>query len=207
MPDLPLFISALAVAYLVPGPDMILVLQTAAAQGRRSALSAAAGLAIARGLHVVLSGAGLAALVSTSDAAFEAVRWIGAAYLVWLGLSIFRARSLAPETGDPAAFTGSDLAAFRKGLLTNLLNPKALLFCSVLLPQFVDPSVGSMGLQFGLLGAVVVLTGAAFDVAFAIAGARIGAFVSGHKLVEQAERWLFGSLLIGFGLRLALLQR
>lgn len=205
--DLPLFLSALAIAFTVPGPDMILVLQTAASRGRASALAAAAGLAVARGVHVALSAVGLAALVATSDVAFDVVRFIGAGYLVWLGVQILRAPSLAPEELEAVRAAPALAAGFRRGLLTNLLNPKALIFCSVLLPQFIDPAAGDVDLQFAFLGALVVATGLAFDVAFALAGARIGAFVNGHRVVERIERLLFGSVLIGFGMRLALLQR
>lgn len=198
----PLFVTALAVVYLVPGPDMILVLQTAATRGRAAALSVAGGLALARGLHVALSAIGLAALIQASDLAFEAVRYAGAAYLVLLGVRLLRAPSLglSANTGDAPAMAG---AGFRAGLLTNLMNPKALLFCSVLLPQFVHPDAGPTAPQFAVLGALLVATGFLFDAVFASLGLRIGAFVSGHRLAERLQQWLFGSLLIAFGVRLA----
>lgn len=198
----PLFVTALAVVYLVPGPDMILVLQTAATRGRAAALVVAGGLALARGLHVALSAIGLAALIQASDLAYEAVRYAGAAYLVWLGVKLLRAPSLGlpAGAGKEPAVAG---AGFRAGLLTNLMNPKALLFCSVLLPQFVHPEAGPTAPQFAVLGALLVGTGFLFDSVFAGVGVRIGAFVSGHRLAERLQQWLFGSLLIAFGVRLA----
>lgn len=198
----PLFVTALAVVYLIPGPDMILVLQTGATRGRVEALRVAGGLALARALHVALSAIGLAALIQTSDLAYEAVRYAGAVYLVWLGVKLLRAPSLGlpAEGSDASAMAG---AAFRTGLFTNLMNPKALLFCSVLLPQFVHPQAGPAAPQFAILGALLVATGFLFDALFANVGHRIGAFVSGHRLAERMQQWLFGSLLIGFGLRLA----
>lgn len=203
MPDLTLFLGALVVAFLVPGPDMILMLRTGTARRPLLTGSAVAGLAVARAFHVTLSAIGLAAVIKTSPVAFDVIRYAGAAYLVWLGIGILRARSLHAADADGTAGAGTAGAAFRSGLLTNLLNPKALLFCSVLLPQFVAPEAGAVSLQFLLLGVILVATGATFDAVFGIAGQRIGAFVQHHRMVETLERWVFGSLLIGFGARLA----
>lgn len=200
-----MFVGALAVAYLVPGPDMVLLLRTGAAQGRRQALASAAGLAAARAAHVALAGLGLATLLRTAPAAFEVVRFAGAAYLIWLGIGILRAPSLLPDgrAASPPSGPRGRAASFRRGLLTNLLNPKALLFCSVLLPQFVQPGQG-VALQFLMLGLVLVGVGAAFDVALAVAGAALGRWLARHSLAQAVQRWTFGALLIGFGVRLSL---
>ncbi|MCY1305082.1 Leucine efflux protein [compost metagenome] len=96
--------------------------------------------------------------------------------------------------------------ALLRGLLTNLLNPKALLFCSVLLPQFVDPAAGPLGLQFALLGGVLVAVGLAFDSAYALAGEGLGRWLGRRPLVQRVQQWLFGVVLVGFGARLALLR-
>ncbi|WP_163270112.1 LysE family translocator [Chelativorans alearense] len=209
MPELTLFAGALAIAYLVPGPDMILLLQTGALSGRRQALATTVGLAAARAMHVALAALGLAALLKTSPLVFEAVRLVGAAYLAWLGYGILRAHSLVPvgETEAAAAPTDGMRRAAIRGFLTNLLNPKALIFCSVLLPQFLRPDGAPLSAQFLLLGTVLVATGIAFDVQYALAGDRIGAFLAQRPLLQRLQRWLFGSLLVGFGVRLALAER
>ncbi|OLP56366.1 lysine transporter LysE [Rhizobium rhizosphaerae] len=209
MADLSVFIGALAVAYLVPGPDMVLILQTGALQGRVRALAVAIGLALARAVHVFLAVVGLAALLSASPWAFEIVRVAGAAYLIWLGVGILRSRSLLPEgVVLPASDNGrSWSAAMRRGLLTNLLNPKALLFCSVLLPQFIRPENGSVPGQFLLLGMILVAVGLVFDLVYAGAGAMLGRWIALHPLVQLLQRWVFAALLIGFGVSLALSQR
>ena len=98
-------------------------------------------------------------------------------------------------------------AAARRGLLTNLLNPKALLFCSVLLPRFIQPEHGSAPGQFLLLGAILVGVGLAFDLLYAGAGATLGRWIARHPRVQALQRSVFASLLIGFGVRLALSQR
>ena len=209
MADVWIFVGALVVVYLIPGPDMVLVLQTAATQGRGHALATAAGLALSRAAHVALAALGLAALLKTAPWAFETVRLIGAAYLVWLGIKIGCAPSmLADDTGGPKAKTAQTWqAAARRGLLTNISNPKALLFCSVLLPQFIHPESGSVALQFALLGGVLVIIGLLFDAVYAYAGSALGRWITGRPLLQAVQRWAFASLLIGFGARLALAGR
>lgn len=209
MTDLWIFVGALAVAYLIPGPDMVLILHTGVLQGRAYALAVAIGLALARAIQVFLAAAGLAALLRTAPWAFEAVRVAGAAYLIWLGIGILRSRSLSPEGPGPTASDDSRAwsHAMVRGLLTNLLNPKALLFCSVLLPQFVRPENGSVPGQFMLLGTILVAIGLMFDLTFAGAGATLSRWNARHLIAQVVQRWTFATLLIGFGLRLALAQR
>ena len=209
MTDFWIFVGALAIAYLVPGPDMVLVLHTGALRGRAYALAVAIGLALARAIHVFLAAAGLAALLRTAPWAFEAVRIVGATYLIWLGVGILRSRSLSPEEPGPTVRDDSQAwsHAMVRGLLTNLLNPKALLFCSVLLPQFVRPENGSMPGQFMLLGTILVAIGLMFDLTYACAGATLSRWSTRHLRAQVLQRWTFATLLIGFGLRLALAQR
>lgn len=209
MADLWIFVGALAIAYLVPGPDMVLILQTSALRGRSQAIAVAIGLALARAAHVFLAAIGLAALLRTAPTAFETARLLGAAYLVWLGIGIFRAPSLSHEGGSiPSSDTGRSWVTFmRRGLLTNLLNPKALLFCSVLLPQFIRPAQEGVAGQFLLLGTILVTVGLMFDLIYASAGAMLGRWMSRHPFADRFQRWVFASALIGFGVRLALSQR
>ncbi|WP_153772766.1 LysE family translocator [Pseudomonas sp. MNR3A] len=209
MANLELFIGALVAVCLVPGADMVLVLHTSSTQGRAYAVATAVGLAIARAVHVTLAALGLAVLLKTVGWAFELVRVVGVVYLIWLGLRIARAPSLVPDLNDahmPVARRAYGTAVWR-GLLTNISNPKALLFCSVLLPQFIDASVGEVGGQFLLLGVVLVIVGLLFDLFYAMIGAALGYWMARNPKVEVVQRWTFASLLIGFGLRLALIGR
>ena len=203
MTDLWMFVVALAAVYLLPGADMILLLETGARSGRSAALATAAGLAVARGLHVSLSGLGLATLIATVPLAFEILRVGGSAYLVWLGFTVLRAPGARPTPATRA--TEESLAtAFRHGLFTNLLNPKALLFCSVLLPQFVRPEHGGTAARFALLGAILVAVGATFDVVYATMGSALGAWSDGRSTFQAWQRRGFAAVLIGLGLKLAL---
>ncbi|EJM97146.1 putative threonine efflux protein [Pseudomonas sp. GM74] len=203
-----LFFMALAVVYLLPGPDMILLLQTGARQGKGAALATAVGLGIARGCHVALAALGLAALFKAAPWTFDMVRLAGAAYLLWIGIQCLRTTMLPSLTSADA--TGEKPrwgAAIRRGLLTNLLNPKALLFCSVLLPQFIDPQAGPVLGQFATLGVVLVGVGLLFDSAYALVGAALGRWLQRSPSAQRLQQWLFGSLLIGFAVRLTFVQQ
>ncbi len=200
------FLIALAVVYLLPGPDMILLLQTGARQGRATALATALGLALARSCHVALAGLGLAVLFRSAPWTFDLVRLAGAAYLLWLGVKLFQAETSALVVEGARQSSRAYGQALRRGLLTNLLNPKALVFCSVLLPQFVSPADGPLGLQFALLGVVLVAAGLVFDSAYALAGEGLGRWLGRRPLVQRVQQWLFGGVLVGFGVRLAVLR-
>ncbi|TDR54348.1 threonine/homoserine/homoserine lactone efflux protein [Halomonas ventosae] len=203
--ELWLFIGALAAVYLLPGPDMILILQTGSQQGHTRALATAVGLAVARGLHVALAALGLATLFASAPWTFDGVRYAGGAYLAWIGLQLLRSPPVTE--GIDAVGVGrlddGHRRAWRRGLLTNLLNPKSLLFCSVLLPQFVSPGEGPVLLQFALLGSLLVGIGLLFDAGYATLGAALQRWFAVSPLRARLQRWTFGSLMIGFALRLA----
>ena len=208
MTNLWLFFLALAVVLLLPGPDMILLLQTGARQGRGPALATAIGLGIARACHVALAALGLAALFKAAPWTFEVVRLAGAAYLLWIGLHCLRSTLLPPLYAEAASNRHRQWrTAIRRGLLTNLLNPKALLFCSVLLPQFIVHDGTPVLSQFAVLGALLVCIGLMFDSAYALTGAALGRWLQHHPTAQRVQQWLFGSLLIGFAVRLTFVQQ
>ncbi len=201
------FLLALAMVYLMPGPDMILLLQTGARQGRGAALATALGLAIARSCHVALAALGLATLFKISPWTFDVARVAGAAYLLWMGVQLFSARAFSLVSAGSTPQTGSWSAAMQRGVLTNLLNPKALLFCSVLLPQFITPHAESVTMQFTMLGVVLVAAGFMFDTGYALAGTWVGHWLERNPKVQRLQQWLFGGLLIGFATRLMFMRQ
>ncbi|PTT32705.1 LysE family translocator [Pseudomonas sp. HMWF021] len=208
MANIGLFFLALAVVFLLPGPDMILLLQTGARQGRGAALATAVGLAIARGCHVALAALGLAALFKAAPWTFDLVRLAGAAYLLWIGVQCLRSTLLPNLTATAVTNTqGQWREAIRRGLLTNLLNPKALLFCSVLLPQFIVSDGAAVLTQFATLGVLLVGVGLLFDSAYALTGAALGRWLQHSPTAQRVQQWLFGSLLIGFAVRLTFIQQ
>jgi|SRR5689334_107048 threonine/homoserine/homoserine lactone efflux protein len=208
MTELWLFFMALTVVYLLPGPDMILLLQTGVRQGKGAALATALGLGVARGCHVALAALGLATLFRTAPWTFDVVRLAGAAYLLWIGIQCLRTTMLPSLNGADATTAKPRWPeAIQRGLLTNLLNPKALLFCSVLLPQFINPQAGPVLAQFATLGMMLVGVGLLFDSAYALVGAALGRWLQRSPSAQRVQQWLFGSLLIGFAVRLTFVQQ
>ncbi|MFC4160152.1 LysE family translocator [Chitinimonas lacunae] len=153
---LPLFLTAVAALVLVPGPDMALILSQSVARGSRAGLWCAFGIALAGLVQTVLVAAGLGALLQTLPALAEAVRWLGVIYLSWLGYQALR------RLGQPVEAIVAPVP-LRKlwlgAMLNNLLNPKALLFFSLFLPQFTQPALGHLTWQLLTLG--LLLTGIA----------------------------------------------
>jgi threonine/homoserine/homoserine lactone efflux protein len=199
------FIGALAVVYALPGPDMALVLQTSSAHGLRHGLATGLGLAIARTTHVILSACGVAALLRSAPWLYSGVRVVGALYLAYIAIQIFR----SPAFGlGPTGVAGTAQRAWRtsigKGMLSCMLNPKALLFCSVLMPQFIVPAQGRVWLQVVELGVVLVLCGALFDIALSLGASRIASWIRHHPRAQVVQRWTFSAALLAFAVRLSI---
>ncbi|WP_426416662.1 LysE family translocator [Aestuariirhabdus sp. LZHN29] len=197
------YLLGLVVVYLLPGPDMLLLLATSAANGRAPARAMALGFALSRGLHALFAALGISALLATSPLAFELLRYFGVGYLLFLAWQSLRSKQRSPA---PTGGCGAEVAGFRKGLLTNLLNPKALLFCGVFLPQFIVPGGSSLGQQFLLLGALLVIVGLAFDLLYIALARRVAERWRGSEGQGTLLRWLFSSLFVGLALRLLLIE-
>lgn len=198
--DIAVFLAALVAVYLLPGPDMALVVSTSAFRGWTDGLMVALGLAVARALHVALSALGLAALFDAHPLFFDGVRWAGAAYLLWLAWKML----VSDDKGGAQTITDvrAGLAALQRGFLTNLLNPKALMFCALLLPQFVSPQHDLAG-QYLLLGAILVGLGLIFDAIYAFTAAALARRLSGGYYVRKAGKLLFSGVFGFAAVRLA----
>ncbi|MBV1774933.1 LysE family translocator [Burkholderiaceae bacterium DAT-1] len=194
--QLPLFMVALVAVYVVPGPDMALILSSSAAQGARIGIRTALGVACARFLHAILSGMGLAALMVRYPMFAMVIRYAGAGYLAWLAWGILRSKGSATLIEQTDAST-----AFRRGFLTNLLNPKAVIFCGMFLPQFVHGENGPLWAQFVALGAIFVMTGLCFDVFYAFTADRVARKVGGGKSGKW-QRWIVGTVFGGLAVHL-----
>lgn len=196
---LPAYLAALAAVFIIPGPDMALVMALAAGSGTRTGLCGSAGIAAARFLHVMASGLGMAALLSSQPGLLCAVRWVGAAYLAWLAWKLWGA---APGEERRGAELSSPWGAVLRGFLTNLLNPKALLFCGLFLPQFVSRERGPLLPQFVWLGVLLVTTGLLFDVSYALA---VGGLERRFRLsmkTGRARNLIIGSVFLVLAARL-----
>jgi threonine/homoserine/homoserine lactone efflux protein len=138
---------------------------------------------------------------------YDGVRIAGALYLAYIAIQIFRspAFGLDDNNNNTTSKTRPTLrAALSKGVLSSLLNPKALLFCSVLLPQFVHPEAGAVWSQVVELGVVLVVIGAVFDTTLAFSAVRISGWLRSHPRAQVVQRWTFSAALLAFALRLSI---
>lgn len=198
------FVAAAAVLTVTPGVDTAMVLGSATVDGKRAAVSASSGIALG---CLVWGGAvslGLGAVLRASELAYTVVKFAGAAYLLWLGSRLLmRPRGSMPEAADRAGATGA-AGAFRRGFLTNLLNPKIGVFYVTFLPQFVPAGANVAGYTFFLACVHVVLTLAWFCV-IVLLTAPLRRFLARPAALRALDR-LTGVVFVGFGLRLATSQ-
>jgi threonine/homoserine/homoserine lactone efflux protein len=190
------FLLAAWVLILTPGPDMLFVIGQTLSGGAARGWAALLGILTGALVHVTLAVSGVAALLAASPALFEALRILGALYLLWLAWGALRAAWRGAAAMRPAAPAGR---AYRDGLVTNLTNPKVVLFFLAFLPQFVDPGRGPAWLQMALLGPLVPLMSVPVF-ALLIAGADRAA-----ARLSAFSRWLdavAGLLFLGLGVRL-----
>jgi threonine/homoserine/homoserine lactone efflux protein len=189
------FAAAALVLAAIPGPGMLYVLARSLAAGTRTGLRSTAGTALGGLGHVLAAALGLSALIVASATAFEVLRLVGAAYLVWLGVRTLRSAGTPPR----AAAVGGRDHALRQGVLTEVLNPKTALFFLTFLPQFVQPERGPVAAQIVLLGAVTVLLNSSADVVVVALSGRLGALLKRSPRWWKRQRVGSGVLLIGLG--------
>ncbi|HMD64776.1 MAG TPA: LysE family translocator [Stellaceae bacterium] len=200
-------VSALALN-LTPGPAILFILSRSFGQGRAAAVISVFGLAAASVLQAVAAAFGLSALFVYSPLAFAIVKYCGATYLVYLGITGFLSGGLAGITSRAEPGRRRSLArAYWQGLLTDLLNPKLLLFFFSFLPQFVDPARGEPSLQMLVLGLLFQVTGVPTNLAVALGGGTLAALIARHPFWAGVQRWCSSAVLIGLGIRLALSDR
>lgn len=206
--DLALFAGAALLLNLTPGPDMLFVAGTAAAQGRRAGILAAFGVGAGCLFHTGLAALGLTALLAASELAFNALKWAGAAYLVWIGVAMLRAgRSQAPAGAAVPMRTDHP---FWQGALTNALNPKVALFFLAFLPQFIDAGSPGQAWALAALGTLFNLGGTAVNLVVALAASRVAAGLSRRSAAGRLGPWLrraAGAMFVGLGAKLALSSR
>lgn len=200
--DLALFIVSGLLLNVTPGADSLYIATRSITQGVRAGVAAALGIGTGCFVHVFAGALGLSAILATSAAAFATVKYVGAAYLVYVGWSLLRSR---PSTAQlPTSMPPAPLRTiFAQGFLTNVLNPKVALFFLAFVPQFIEPTAPSKPLAFLFLGAVFNLNGTLWCLFLAWATARAGALAIGRR----AAAWLgrsVGAVFVFLGVRLAL---
>ncbi|CCD90505.1 putative amino acid efflux protein, LysE family [Bradyrhizobium sp. ORS 375] len=205
--DLPLFLVSGLLLNITPGPDTAYIVGRSAQMGWRAGVAAAFGISAGCLVHVFGSAIGLSALLSASATAFAAVKWAGAAYLVYLGLmQIMARRKDLPNEDGPAAPALSMWQVFWQGALTNILNPKVAMFFLAFLPQFVAADAPHQALALLLLGTMFIVNGTIWCLGVAVAAARAA---RGVRRSSAAVLWLnraIGGLLVYLGVRIAMLE-
>jgi len=199
------FCVAAGLLTLTPGLDTALVLRTAAVEGPKKAWLAAFGVCLGTLGWGAIAAVGLGALLAASEVAFEVLKWVGAAYLVWLGLNLILRPRTEFQVGGGAPAPRSDLGWLWKGALNNLLNPKAGVFYISFLPQFVPAHVPAAPFMFGLAGLHAMMGVAWFAVLIGATRPIAGALQKA-AVVQWLDR-LTGGVFLGFGVRLAFERR
>jgi threonine/homoserine/homoserine lactone efflux protein len=202
MPDIALFIAASALLAIAPGPDVIYVLTRGVAQGPRAGIAAALGFASGCIFHTVLAAVGIAALIRSSEIAFDLVRYAGAAYLIWIGLQALRHRSAFSV--EAASDQKALLTIYKQSVIGNMLNPKVTLFFLAFLPQFVNTPAGNVGWQMALLGVVFMGVTVVVFGAVAIFSGWIGNWVRRKPVIGARLNVFAGITFIALGIRVAL---
>ena len=195
--NLGLFVVAALLLLLTPGPAVLFIVTRTVEQGRRAGLVSMLGVHVGTLVHVAAAAAGVSAVLATSATAFGIVKYVGAAYLIYLGVRRILDRRpvmTAERTGAPRL-----RRAFVDGVVVNVLNPKTALFFLAFLPQFVDVARGAVGAQILGLGVLFVALGVITDGAYALTAGTAARWLRGRPRFLAGERWISGGMYIGLG--------
>jgi threonine/homoserine/homoserine lactone efflux protein len=213
MPDLSklaLFLAAALLLAVTPGPGLFYVAARTLAGGRAEGVASTFGTGLGGMVHVLAGSLGVSAIVLTSAELFTALKLVGAAYLIWLGLRTFRSARRDAEAalnGQSAVSRTGPRRAFREGVLVEALNPKTAAFFLALIPQFVDPAKAHVALQFVVLGFVSVALNTLADIMVALAASGIRKGAAARPALIRRLRQTSGAAMIALGLGLAVAKR
>jgi threonine/homoserine/homoserine lactone efflux protein len=195
-----LFVAAALALLLVPGPAVIYVVTRSVTGGRLTGLVSVLGVELGTLVHVAFAAAGLSAIVASSVVAFSVVKWLGAAYLVYLGLRQILERGGGKEEVPTPGSNDGRFRVFYQSVLVQVLNPKVALFFLAFLPQFVDPSRGAAWTQVVILGATLAFLGLFTDGLYALLGGTAGGWIRTKGLgLRRAGRYLTGGIYVALG--------
>lgn len=210
MPDfqhLLLFIAAGWLLNLTPGPDVLYIVTNSLRAGARAGIVAGLGITAGCFVHIFAAAVGVSVLLATSATAFTVLKWMGAAYLLWIGIKILFSRRPQATTDLRAVATSEPQrplkAIFIGGFWTNVLNPKVAIFFLAFVPQFITPDAASPALAFAMLGVLFNLNAIPVNVGWAL----LAAWMAKRDAVQRGMHWLdraAGVMFIGFGIKLAL---
>jgi threonine/homoserine/homoserine lactone efflux protein len=199
------YLLILAGFVFIPGPAVLLTLARASGSGTRTGLATAFGIAVGDLIHTAMAVIGLSAIILASATLFTVIKYLGAAYLIYLGISAFLEKGEAAELPPQARLT--PVRAFRQAVLAEVLNPKSALFFLSFLPQFVQPENGLVVLQLTTLGILFVIMGLVSTVTVALSAGSLGGLLRRNAAVRRWQGKVVGTIYCGLGLRLALQER
>ena len=200
--NLTLFLTAAFILIVTPGPAVLYIITRSVDQGRRAGLVSVLAIETGNLFHVVASALGISAILLSSALAFDIVKYLGAAYLVYLGIKTLTSPT---KTAQPEAVEKKSLGRiFSQGVIVAILNPKTALFFFAFLPQFVDPARGAVPLQLLLLGLIMVTMATVSDSLYALAAGAAGRWLRGSVRFLRFQRYFSGTVYIGLGLMAAL---
>jgi threonine/homoserine/homoserine lactone efflux protein len=197
MTNFALFVAASSAIVAVPGPNHLYITTHSISAGRRAGIASALGVETGTLVHIVAAAAGLSALIAASATAFNVVRYVGAAYLIYLGVRtlLTRERSGGEQPVRPQRLS----RVYLEGVVVNIFNPKTILFFLAFLPQFVNREAGAIPLQVIGLGLVLVLIGLTSDVVYAFGAGSLGALLRGSARFRRGRRFVTGVVYLGLG--------
>lgn len=204
MPDtaaLGVFVAAALALLVVPGPSVLYIVARGVEGGPSAGLVSMLGVQTGALVHVASAAVGLSAVLASSAAAFSAVKWAGAAYLLWLGVRLIFSKDERGDPGDPASRGRRLSRAFAQGVVVNALNPKTALFFLAFLPQFVDPAAGAAWAQVAVLGLVFISLAVCTDGLYALLS---GAIADRLRREDENAGFRRGSRLFSGGVYVAL---
>jgi threonine/homoserine/homoserine lactone efflux protein len=196
-----LFVSAALVLLAIPGPAVLYVTSRSIGQGRAAGFVSALGIGVGTLVHVAAAAVGLSALLMSSATAFGAVKYLGAAYLIYLGVQKLRTKE-SFELSQEAPRTKLS-RIFGQGIIVNILNPKTALFFFAFLPQFVDATRGAVALQILFLGTLFAIMGITSDSLWALFAGTVAQYLKGRARWLNAQRYVSGGMLISLGVATA----
>jgi threonine/homoserine/homoserine lactone efflux protein len=192
-----IYIPAALVLLAIPGPAVLYVIATSVEGGRRAGLLSVAGVHVGSIVHVAAACAGLSALIVSSAIAFSTVKYVGAAYLVFIGIKKLLDKDDLPEDIPRPPRSGRRI--FTQGIVVNVLNPKTALFFLAFLPQFVDPGRGTPWVQILVLGLLFATLGFLSDGVWALVAGTLGERLRRSRRFPAAQRYVSGSVFVGLG--------
>lgn len=207
MSSLSLLLFCVTVLPLIftPGPDVLYITTRGIAQGRRAAMISTLGVCAGYVAHTMMAVAGLTAILYASEFLFNAVRYAGAAYLLYLGIKTLRSKAQFDVTGDHQ--THNPRSLFFTGMATSVMNPKGILLFFAYLPQFVSPEAGSIPMQLFIVGTLFTLMCGIVYGIYGFFSSAIGHRLANAPRFADAMRWLTASVFMGLGLRLLFSER